>query len=533
MQRYDVSERKALEHAIDEISDIARGFGLDFFPMRFEIVPADVMAAIGSYGMPSRFTHWHFGKAFQRMKLSYDLGLSKIYELVINTDPCYAFLYEGNSLLQNKLIVAHVLAHSDFFKNNIYFSRTNRQMMESMANSAERIRHYERLYGTKRVEEFLDAVLSIQEHIDPYSHARENGFAWEFEEDSFETTLLGEKNSSEHRGDGLVPFGEDRSGGSLRRYSDLLALDEHLKPDGKKRLEDKRAISGEAHDGRFTGDAPTQRNDRRRDGRHQRHFPPDDEKDVLLFILRYSTILEPWQRDIMTIVHDEMRYFWPQIETKIMNEGWATYWHQRIMRALDLTEAETIEYAKMNAQVTAPSRTSINPYLLGLKIFEAIERSYNDPPEEHMLRFGRKKGQGREKIFEVREIENDVSFLRNYMTEDVMRHLDLYVFAEAQDAWRITTKDVEKVRDVLIRARTNGGYPTIVVRDGDFARRGELLLVHIYDGAELDMRYIEKTLPYVYRLWGRPVHIETVLNEAMTRFSYSGDEGKVRQEKIV
>lgn len=533
MQRYDVSERKALEQAIDEISNIARGFGLDFFPMRFEIVPADVMAAIGSYGMPSRFTHWHFGKAFQRMKLSYDLGLSKIYELVINTDPCYAFLYEGNSLLQNKLIVAHVLAHSDFFKNNIYFSRTNRQMMESMANSAERIRHYERLYGTKRVEVFLDAVLSIQEHIDPYSHARENGFAWECEEDAFETTLLGETRIS---GDGRgkhIRFDEDRQSGSYRRYSDLLALDERLKLDGMRRIDDTLSMSGEVDDRRFPADAHVKRNEGQNDRRHKRHFPPDDEKDVLLFILRYSTILEPWQRDIMTIVHDEMRYFWPQIETKIMNEGWATYWHQRIMRTLDLTEAETIEYAKMNAQVTAPSRTTVNPYLLGLKMFEAIERSYDDPPEEYMLRFGRKKGQGREKIFEVRELENDVSFLRNYMTEDVIRHLDLYVFAEERDAWRITSKDIEKVRDVLIRARTNGGYPTIVVRDGDFARRGELLLVHIYDGIELDRRYIEKTLPYVYRLWGRPVHIETVLNGTMTRLSYSGEGGQVKQENIV
>ncbi|PTQ57479.1 MAG: Stage V sporulation protein involved in spore cortex synthesis (SpoVR) [Candidatus Carbobacillus altaicus] len=531
MQRYDGSERRALERAIGEISEIARGFGLDFFPMRYEIVPADVMVAIGSYGMPSRFTHWHFGKAFQRMKLSYDLGLSKIYELVINTDPCYAFLYEGNALLQNKLIVAHVLAHSDFFKNNVYFSGTNRQMMESMANSAERIRHYERIYGMKQVEAFLDAVLSIQEHIDPYSRAREDGFAWEVEERPFEATLIQEKSISRDAHDSALTFGKYATGQGSGRYADLWALDARLTEDEGGAMGEGAARQevrpGRNKSGRGEGD------DRAKaDRTSARRFPPEDEKDVLLFILRYSTVLEPWQRDVMTIVHDEMRYFWPQIETKIMNEGWATYWHQRIMRALDLSEAETIEYAKMNAQVTAPSRTSVNPYLLGLKIFEAIEQAYDNPTEEQMRRFGMKKGEGREKIFEVREIENDVSFLRNYLTDDVIRHLDLYVFAEEKDAWRITTKDIEKVRDALIRARTNGGYPTIVVRDGDFGRRGELLLSHIYDGTELDTRYIEKTLPYVHYLWGRPVHLETVLEGGAVRFSYNTERGEVTKEKI-
>jgi stage V sporulation protein R len=128
---------KALERAIEEITEIAVGFGLDFYPMRYEICPADIIYTFGAYGMPTRFSHWSFGKAFHRMKLQYDLGLSKIYELVINSNPCYAFLLKGNSLTQNKLIVAHVLAHCDFFKNNVRFSNTSRDMVEKMAASAE------------------------------------------------------------------------------------------------------------------------------------------------------------------------------------------------------------------------------------------------------------------------------------------------------------------------------------------------------------------------------------------------------------
>src|SRR5690606_23407850 len=158
---------KQLERAIAEITEVAQGFGLDFYDMRYEICPADIIYTFGAYGMPTRFSHWSFGKSFHKMKMQYDFGLSKIYELVINSNPCYAFLLEGNSLIQNKLIVAHVLAHCDFFKNNVRFSLTNRDMVESMSATADRIHQYELIHGTDTVEKFIDAILSIQEHVDP------------------------------------------------------------------------------------------------------------------------------------------------------------------------------------------------------------------------------------------------------------------------------------------------------------------------------------------------------------------------------
>ena len=160
-------EQRELEYAISDITEIAKGFGLDFYPMRYEICPADIIYTFGAYGMPTRFSHWSFGKTFNKMKMQYDFGLSKIYELVINSNPCYAFLLDGNSSVQNKLIVAHVLAHCDFFKNNARFAISNRNMVESMSAAAERISQYEMEYGTDAVERFLDAVMAIQEHIDP------------------------------------------------------------------------------------------------------------------------------------------------------------------------------------------------------------------------------------------------------------------------------------------------------------------------------------------------------------------------------
>src|ERR1044072_4304217 len=152
---------RELEEVMDPIWEMAQGFGLDPFPVHFELVPAAIMYEFGSYGPPGRFSPWSHGKGHHRLKTSHDYGLSKIYELVINPNPSYAFLMEGNSLVQNKLVIAHVLGHCDFFKHNAYFEHTNRQMVEPASLNAQRIRQYEHDYGLHKVERFMDAVLSI------------------------------------------------------------------------------------------------------------------------------------------------------------------------------------------------------------------------------------------------------------------------------------------------------------------------------------------------------------------------------------
>jgi stage V sporulation protein R len=458
-------ERKLLEYAIDEITEIAKGFGLDFYPMRYEICPADIIYTFGAYGMPTRFSHWSFGKQFYKMKIQYDLGLSKIYELVINSNPCYAFLLDSNSLIQNKLIVAHVLAHCDFFKNNVRFQNTKRDMVESMAATAERIRQYEIQYSKQEVETFLDAVLAIEEHIDPSLMRPKLPWSLEDLEDEEDTVIA-------------TP------------YDDLWDLDHkgEKKPENKKR---------------------------------KKKFPPQPEKDILLFIESYSRELADWQRDILTMMREEMLYFWPQLETKIMNEGWASYWHQRILREMDLTSDEALEFAKLNAGVVQPSRTGINPYYLGLKIYEDIEERYNNPTDE-MKERGVKPGTGREKIFEVREIESDISFLRNYLTKDLVMREDMYLFQKQGRDYKIVDKDWKEVRDQLVNMRVNGGFPFLTVTDGDYLKNGELYIKHWYEGIELDIKYLEKVLPYIYQLWGRSVHIETIIEERNMLFTFDG-----------
>lgn len=453
-------ERLELEEAISAITEIAENFKLDFYPMRYEICPSDIIYTFGAYGMPTRFSHWSFGKTFNKMKMQYDLGLSKIYELVINSNPCYAFLLDGNSLVQNKLIVAHVLAHCDFFKNNARFSISNRNMVESMSAAAERINGYEIEYGAAEVERFLDAVMAVQEHVDPSIHK---------------------------------PYGLDK-----KKYMDV--QQKRFKEErGAKPIDPRYADLWELEEAQARAANPPS------DSQESRKFPLRPEKDIVWFIQEFSPELEDWQRDIMSILREEMLYFWPQIETKIMNEGWASYWHQKIMRELPLTSEETIEYAKLNSAVVQPSRHSLNPYYLGLKIFEDIERRF-----------------GHEKIFEVRELDSDISFLRNYLTKELVEDLDLYIFEKKGPEWQITDKTWENIRDQLAFSRVNGGFPYLEVSDGDYQRSGEMYISHRFEGVELDLKYVERTLPYLVSLWGKPVHLETVVDDKRVLFSCDG-----------
>jgi stage V sporulation protein R len=860
-----------LENALEQIWEIAtKKFGLDPFPTRFEIVPATVMYEIGSYALPGRYSHWTFGKAYHRMKTMYDFGLSKIYEVVINTNPSYGFLLETNSPIQNKLVIAHVLGHVDFFKNNAYFSRTNRRMVETISTHSNRMAEYEFKYGRKTVEKFLDAILSIEEHIDP------NFF--------------------------------------IRKYS--------YNPNEKPR----KTVEGK-YDDLWNME---KKEEKEEDSKKENHGDQLPEKDLIYYIMRNSPTLEPWQRDVMAMIHEEMEYFVPQMQTKIMNEGWAcatgdslvltergfirfdalynagrsirvaagdpdrtyritdfhkeesvptirirtrrgltiegaykhrvllkdgswaylkdikigdhiaidhgsniwpkqkvsinriasqpsvtltdvaglvgvsiwtvlrhmkgrrtlssekidialkntayqptrfgkilstrrtlqtpdllneqfawiignfigdgnrtksglcftsgdmeysmklaqeleqtlglqaymkwdpienggrwrvvvhsrellelfeylginlkdkspakkipisilqspkevmsaflrgyfdadayagkegirlssaseeliravqivllnygifstqrpkqdgciqleitgaaaarfleeigfsleykeqrlkeyvnkrrwfkreettdkivsiedgcadvfditvdtrhayvangfvnhnSFWHARIMRELDLPDREMLEFAELHSGVVCPHKGQLNPYYLGYKIFEDIERRWDNPKQEERERFGRHGNQGRDKIFEVRELDNDVSFLRNYLTKELCEELDLYVYSLVdEEEWKVTEKQWERVRDQLVSNMTNFGFPYIVVTDGDYNRNRELYLKHSFEGAELDLPYARKVIEYVYKLWGRPVHLETISDGEQMVLHYDGSD---------
>lgn len=450
-----------LEKAIGQIWDIARGFGLDPYPTHFEVVPPSIMYEFGAYGLPGRFSHWTHGKAYHQMKTIYDYGLSKIYELVINTNPAYGFLMDGNSLLQNKLVAAHVLAHVDFFKNNAYFEKTNRQMVDMAGLHADRLKRYEFEHGRHKVESTLDHALVIGSYFtEDYNRP---GSAQEYIDEDRKKFEQAKKQPDRPK----TP------------YDDLFGLDDLGKKEEPK-VEEK---------------AP---------------FPCQPEPDILDFLAKFGN-LEDWQRDIVQIVRQEGMYFAPQMKTKVMNEGWASYWHVRIMRELDLTDSESVEFANMHSSVVAPSQTSLNPYYVGMKMFEDIERRWDDPTPEEQERFGRKKGEGRKKIFEVRETESDQSFVRNYLTKGLVEDLDLYIYKREGDQLKRLDYNWEQIRDMIVDSMTNFGNPTINVArgGGNFERRGELLLEHDWDGREIDFAWAEKTLSHIFSLWGRPVNLIT------------------------
>jgi len=466
------SDIERLRDAIDCAWEEAHNFGLDPFPTHFELVPATIMYEFASYTLPGRFSHWTHGKSYYRQKMMYDFGLSKIYEMVVNTNPSYAFLMDMNDLLQNTFVAAHVFGHTDFFKNNSYFRHTSRRMIDKVSIHAERITKYEFDHGKLEVERFLDSVLSIQEHVD--------------------YNLLLREDDPEKKEEKATPIEGE--------YDDLWGLE-------------KKAKKAEEEREKQRGKPPK--------------FPEKPEKDILLFLSRYAPQMQPWQRDIIEIVRTEMLYFVPQMQTKILNEGWASVWHSRIMRKLGdrgvISDSETIEFAQLHSGVLSPSRTSLNPYYLGFKMLEDIEQRWDNPTTEEHERLGRKPGMGHQKIFEVRELENDVSFLRNYLTKDLIKDLDLYLYKKEGDEWVIVEKDWRKVRDGIVASMTNFGYPYLVVDNGDYKGNRELYIKHLFEGQELDLVYAEKTLQHVYMLWGRPVHIETLYEGKRILLSYDGE----------
>ena len=414
------------ERTVTALEARARELGLDFFEMRYELCPPDVVYRIAGAGMPTRFNHWSFGKHYYRQKVDYDFGLSRIYELVVNSNPCYAFLLENNTVLQNEMVVAHVLGHSDFFKHNSRFARTNRNMVDTMAETSARFEKYEEMYGVEKVEAVIDAVLAIAEHVDGSLRAEQ------------------------------------------RRRKEL--------PDSSRFNQDRAQLD-------------------------------ESETDLLYFLVQNGRYLKDWERDIVASLREESLYFWPQFETKIMNEGWATYWHTFLMQEQDLEPDDAIEFAKLTAGVSQPNRFALNPYNVGLAIWREIERKY-----------------GRDEMFVVRETDSDVSFLRNYLTQEVVDECDLYLYERKGDEWVIVERDYQAIRDQLIAQRVNGGFPVIHVTSGDRDGAGELFLTHQYEGVELDPGYVEKTLPHVHRLWGKRVTLKTVLDNRETEYTYDGNK---------
>jgi stage V sporulation protein R len=272
----------------------------------------------------------------------------------------------------------------------------------------------------------------------------------------------------------------------------------------------------------------------------KKRFPESPEVDVLLFLIENAP-LKNWQRDILSIIREETYYFVPQGQTKIMNEGWASYWHSRIMTEKVLNDGEIIDYADHHSGTMGGSRLQLNPYKLGLELFREIEERWNkgrfgkeyEECEDLAVRdcWDLELGLGQEKIFEVRRLYNDLTFVDTFLTDDFCRRQKLFVYAkEEQDpTWVIKTREFDKIKALILNGLTNLGSPQIRVLDGNFENRGELLMEHEYEGRDLKWNFAEETLTNLHLLWRRPVHVETTKEGKKVRLSFDGKESNIRE----
>ncbi len=475
---------------------VAAGYGLDFFETIFEMLDYEELSMFAAYGgFPIRYPHWRFGAEYDELMKSYSYGLSKIYEMVINTDPCYAYLLSANSLTDQKLVIAHVYGHCDFFKNNAWFAPTNRKMLDQMANHAARINRYIDRQGYEVVEKFIDACLSLDNLIDPHlPHFKTK--RKESEEEKKEVQRATEQREHD-------------------RFPAKDYMDEYINPPD---LLEQKSVNRERQ---------------RQEAVTKRRYPEKPQRDILQFLLDYAPLQE-WQHDVLAIVRDEAYYFAPQGQTKIMNEGWASYWHSTIMTNHGLTDADVIEYADHHSGTMAMSPQRLNPYKVGIELFRDIEERWNRGQfgeewnechnEDARRTWDKQLGLGRKKIFEVRQIHNDLTFIDTYFNEDFCRRHKMFMFAfnEESGDYEIKSREFEAVKQQMLKSLTNHGRPFIYVIDGNFRNRGELYLRHDYEGIELKQDYAEATLVNLQLLWNRPVYIETVIEEVPSLISYDG-----------
>jgi len=477
----------------DEIEGYAKSYGLDFYPVVFEVLDWKELNEVASYGgFPSRYPHWRFGMEYEDLSKRYAWGLSKIYEMVINNDPCYAYLLYANSTVDQKLVMAHVYAHCDFFKNNVYFAHTNRKMMDEMGNHRSRIVRYINRYGQDVVEDFIDACLSIDTLIDVHGPAI--------------------RRVREHRAAQLND--EQRTVRKLksgRTYMDKFINPPEFLQEQARRIEEEERL--------------------------EHKFPESPERDVMGFLVDFAQ-LEKWQRDILSMIREEAYYYLPQGQTKIMNEGWASYWHSKIMTEKALRDSEIIDYADHHSGTVAQQPGRLNPYKMGIELMRDIEERWNkgrfgkefDDCDNLVAKakWDKNLGLGRKKIFEVRKLYCDLTFIDEYLTPEFCKQQKLFTFAynPTADQYLIASREFLKIKNQLLFQLTNYGHPIISVVDGNYKNRGELLLKHQHEGVDLRVDYAKETLKNLCKIWGRPANIETVSQDTPKIFSFDGSEFK-------
>jgi spore cortex formation protein SpoVR/YcgB (stage V sporulation) len=470
-----------IKRAHDAIEEIAVGeLGLDIYPNQIEIITSEQMLdAYASIGLPIMYRHWSFGKRFVRDELLYRKGFQGLaYEIVINSNPCISYIMEENSMTMQTLVLAHAaFGHNHFFKNNYLFRQWTDAdgILDYLAFARDYIARCEDLHGYDAVERVLDAAHALMDHgVNRYARQPKS-------------SLKAEKRRA-----------EERRLYEQQTYNDLW----RTLPSNEPQVEASAAA----------------RTARETENRRKLGLP---EENLLLFIEKQSPKLEGWQREIIRIVRKLAQYFYPQKQTRMMNEGCATFVHYEIMHRLHdrglLTEGAMLEFLQSHTNVVAqpefdsPRYSGINPYALGFAMMQDIKRICIEPTEEDRQFFPGVAGNG-DPYGTLRDgwaNYRDESFILQFLSPNLIRKFRLFkVTDEAEEPTLLVDAihdeaGYQEVRRSLARQfDLSRREPDIQVADVDLAGDRCLVLKHtVYDGVMLEEKTCSAVLRHVATLW--------------------------------
>ncbi|WKE64396.1 SpoVR family protein [Gallaecimonas kandeliae] len=458
-----------------EIARVAEHYGLETYPNQMEVITAEQMLdAYSSVGMPIGYSHWSFGKKFIQSEQSYRRGhMGLAYEIVINSDPCIAYLMEENSLPMQALVIAHACyGHNSFFKNNYLFKTWTdaESIIDYLVFAKNYIRACEERHGAREVELLLDAC-----------HA-------------------------------LMNFGVDR----YKRPSEISLAEE------KRRQEEREAyLQSQVNELWRTLPQPKEQT------MQERRFPEEPQENILYFIEKNAPLLEPWQREVVRIVRKIAQYFYPQRQTQVMNEGWASFWHYTLLNHLydegKVTERFMLEVLHSHTSVVfqpdynSPYYSGINPYALGFAMFRDIRRICEAPTEEDKAFFPELAGSNwLEAVHFAMQNFKDESFVGQYLSPKVMRDLRLFAIRDDDaknylDVTAIHNDDgYRQVRQTL-SAQYNlaNNEPNIQVYQVDVRGDRSMTLRYVpHNRIPLHESTAQEVLKHLYYLWKFDVHLE-------------------------
>lgn len=423
-----------LEYWDKKICDIANEFGLDYYPVEYELVDYySMIGAMAYHGLPTHYDHWSFGKSFERTHQMYNVGVEGLpFEMIINSYPSIAYLMRENPLYLQILIMAHCLGHSDFFKNNRMFKNTRPETIIQRSRAAKkRIQSYveDQNIGIDEVEKTIDACHSIQFQMSKAGITR--------------------KPRQEKIKEYSTLINEDKSG----KYKNIDLNKNPIEPD----------------------------------------------YDLLSFISENAR-LPSWKKDIIDICVDEGQYFMPQMQTKVINEGEASFFHYKLCHKLDLPDELHLPILKVHNQVVRPHIGGINPYHLGFYLFQKIEERF-----------------GLEECFVARESCNDISFVRQYLTEKDCFELNLFTYGKNNRNDIVIDqisdeKGWEEVKEELIQHIGGSSIPIIYV--DDVKKDNTLVIKHEHTGKDLDLNYAKKVVEHIKFLWQDNVKLNAKINNS-------------------